>query len=245
MPEEMAARGILENTRAAFAAALAAGAGFVESDCHLTSDGRVVLFHDSDLTRLFGDVRQVNQVPYAELSGMMTERGGLIALDDALIEFPEAHFNIDMKSVEVAEAAGTVIGSVAPHRALITSFSETARVRALAAAATATGAAAGRRPATSASRAGIVRLLLALAMRSRKLVERALSDVDALQIPERYGLVQVLSPRLLDAAHAHGVEVHVWTVNEAANMRRLVALGVDGIVTDRTDLAVQVLRSQP
>ncbi|MGO1921667.1 MAG: glycerophosphodiester phosphodiesterase family protein, partial [Microbacterium sp.] len=58
---------------------------------------------------------------------------------------------------------------------------------------------------------------------------------------ERYGQVQVLTPALLQAAHHHDVEVHVWTVNDPDDMRRLVSAGVDGIVTDHADVALSVL----
>ena len=247
----MAAQGILENTRAAFAAALAAGAEFVESDCHLTADGHPVLFHDEDLVRLFRDARRVNEVSYRELSTLMAARGELISLEDALAEFPHAHFNIDMKSAEVSAPAGAIIGTIAPHRTLITSFNEDNRRRALTAAIQAAGSASGNaagteighvRPATSASQAKMVRLLIALTLRSRRLVSRALEGIDALQIPVKFGPIRVLTGRLIAAAHAHGVEVHVWTINDPSLMRQLARLGVDGIVTDRTDLAVRELR---
>ena len=53
--------------------------------------------------------------------------------------------------------------------------------------------------------------------------------------------MRVVTPRLIEAAHAHGVEVHVWTVNDPADMLRLVDMGVDGIVTDRADIALETL----
>lgn len=234
--ESMTALGVLENTRVAFAAALAAGAGFLESDCLLTSDGRVVLVHDTDLLRLFGDERKVSEATHAELVNLFANRGGLLALDEALEEFPDAHFNIDVKSAAVAGPAGEIVGSLAPERVLITSFSDSNRKRALAAA---TSAAAGKIvPATSASQRTVVKILVALMLRSRRLVSRAFVGIDAVQIPERLGAVRVLNARLLAAAHAHGVEVHVWTVNDPHDMQRLAALGVDGLVTDRTDIAV-------
>lgn len=260
--EEMAAEGILDNTRAAFAAALAAGAEIIESDCHLTADGQPILFHDDDLMEPFGDARKVNEVSSAELSALMASRGGLISLEDALTDFPHAHFNIDVKSAEVSVPAGTIIGMIAPHRTLIASFSEDHRLRALTAATAAAAAvtkkadaetvgASGEagvatvevRLATSASQARIVRLLLALTLRSRRLVASALKGLDALQIPLKFGPIRVLTPRLIAAAHAHGVEVHVWTINDLKTMRQLASLGVDGIVTDRTDLAVTELHA--
>jgi glycerophosphoryl diester phosphodiesterase len=94
------------------------------------------------------------------------------------------------------------------------------------------------RPATSAGRDTLIQILLAVTFGWRRRAARLLHDLDALQIPERQGPVPVLSRRLVEAAHRHGVEVHVWTVNDPADMRRLLAQGVDGIVTDRADVAL-------
>ncbi|WP_029144285.1 glycerophosphodiester phosphodiesterase family protein [Microbacterium luticocti] len=233
-----AAHGIAENSFAAVAEAHAAGAVYVESDCHLTVDGAVVLFHDATLQRVTGDPRPLAAVSLAELDALMADRGGLITLEQALDAFPTVRFNIDVKADEAAEPAGRI---VAPHadRVLLTSFSDRRRGRALTAARDAGGV-----PATSAGTATIGRVLAALTLHSRALVRRALSGVDALQVPERHRGVRIVTPRLLDAAHRAGVEVHVWTVDEEADMRRLFALGVDGVVTDRADLALRVAAGQ-
>lgn len=229
-------QGIAENTLVSMQAALDAGALYVESDCHLTSDGVPVLFHDSDLSRVTGDPRAIAAVSHRELQTLMAERGGLLTLEEALERFPGTRFNLDVKAGAAAEPMGRII---APHaeRVLLTSFDDAHRLRALAAAAVR----GSTPPATSPGRAGIARALLAVASRSRKQQERAFDGFDALQIPERHRGIRVLSPRLIDAAHRAGVEVHVWTVNDPERMRRLVAAGVDGIITDRADLALEEL----
>jgi glycerophosphoryl diester phosphodiesterase len=68
--------------------------------------------------------------------------------------------------------------------------------------------------------------------------------VDAFQMPERYGGRQVLNPRLIHEAHARNVAVHVWTVDEIADMERLLSWGVDGLVTDRPDRLARVLHAR-
>jgi len=231
--------GIAENSFAAVAAAHAAGALYIESDCHRTSDGAIVLFHDASLERVTGDTRLVTEVTERELEHLMAPRGGLITLAQALDAFPGVRFNLDVKAADAAASVGRI---VAPHadRVLITSFSDARRRVALNAA---LDAGAGIRPATSAGSRTIVDLVTALSLRSRRLAARALQGVDALQIPERHGRLRLLTPRLLDVAHALGVEVHVWTVNDVDHMRRLVELGVDGVVTDRADDALTALGS--
>jgi glycerophosphoryl diester phosphodiesterase len=68
--------------------------------------------------------------------------------------------------------------------------------------------------------------------------------VDALQIPERYKGLRVVTPRLIERAHRLGLRVHVWTVNGEADMRRLLDWGVDGLITNRPDLALRVRAQQ-
>lgn len=227
-----------ENSVAAVVKAVAAGSLYVESDCHLTLDGEVVLFHDATALRVAGDPRPIAELTLAELRTLMEDRGGLLTLADALDGFPDTRWNLDVKAAAAAEPVGRLI---APHaeRVLVTSFSDERRRAALAACATAPGS--HGRPATSAGTSTIVRALAAATIGSRRRAADALRHVDALQIPERQGAVRVLTDRLLAAAGAAGAEVHVWTVNDPERMRELVARGVSGIVTDRADIALEAL----
>ncbi|MGP3536766.1 glycerophosphodiester phosphodiesterase family protein [Microbacterium sp. RD1] len=234
---DAAAQGVADNSFAAVAAAHAAGATFVESDCHVTRDGVVILFHDDDLSRIAGDPRTVAELTERQLSDIMADHGGLITLEQALDAFPDVRFNLDVKAAGAEQAVGRLVAPAA-DRVLLTSFSDTRRLAALAAA---ERSRPDLRPATSAGSGVLARLLAALTLRNRRAVARLLTEVDALQIPERHRGVRILSPRLIDAAHDAGVEVHVWTVNERPDMLRLLDRGVDGLVTDRADLALSLV----
>lgn len=233
------AANLVENSFAAIAAAHAAGAVYVESDCHLTRDGEVILFHDDDLARVVGDPRLVRDVTLRELEELMAERGGLASFAQALESFPDVRFNIDVKADAAAEPAGRLASSAA-ERVLLTSFSERRRRAALAAAARARSSLL---PATSAGATLVARAAAAALSGSRRLVRRTLEGIDALQVPEYQNRIRLVTPRFLDAVHDAGVEVHVWTVNDEADMRRLIEMGVDGLVTDRADLALRILGS--
>lgn len=232
------AEGIAENSVAAVAAAHAAGAVYVESDCHLTADGHVVLFHDDDLTRIAGDPRRIRDVSLRHLEEVMSTRGGLLTLRQALEAFPTLRFNLDVKAADAAAAVGRDCARDA-ERVLLTSVSDRRRRAAVAAC-----RAAGGDPAMSGGSSTIARLVAAVALRSPALVRRSLRGVDAVQVPERHRGLRIVSRRFVSAVHRAGAEVHVWTVNDPADMARLLDLGVDGIVTDRADVAVPLVASR-
>lgn len=227
--------GVWENSAAAFAAAHAAGVDYIETDCQVTADGDVVLFHDTTLTRLIGDSRRVQDVRTRELRTLFSDHGGLLTVSEALASFPDVRFNIDVKTAAAVEPLGPILVDHT-HRVLLTSFSDANRRAALA---SVLRAGAALRPATSGGSRTIASLRGASALHLSP--ARLLREIDALQIPERYGALKVLTPALLRAAHRHGVEVHVWTVNDPEHMRRIVGLGADGIVSDRADLALKTL----
>ncbi|MCJ1707281.1 glycerophosphodiester phosphodiesterase family protein [Microbacterium sp. VKM Ac-2923] len=237
---DAALHGVTENSFAAVAEAHAAGVAYVESDCHVTADGTVVLFHDDDLRRVADDPRKIADVRLHELEEIMSDRGGLITLAQALDAFPDVRFNLDVKAAAAAEGVGRL---VAPHaaRVLVTSFSDARRLEALTAA---MAAGAPRRPATSPGLETVKRLLVARALGRGSRVRSLLAEVDALQLPERQGPIPVVTRGLVRDAHAAGVEVHVWTVNGEDDMQRLLDLGVDGLVTDRADVALGVVNAR-
>lgn len=239
-PRAIAHRGLAlaspENTLPAFAAALDAGADILETDVHASADGVCVIFHDDDLARVAGVAHAVEALPIDELRALELAGGGRLAtLEEALARFPSGRFNIDIKTDAALEPALRAIDAAgAASRVLITSFAQRRRRRAV-----------RRLPgaATSASTPGIVLTLIGVWLRLGALVRLALRDVDAVQVPHRRGPLLVVSPAFVRAVQNAGREVHVWTVNDRDEMRELLEMGVDGIITDRCDDLVEVIRS--
>ena len=222
-----------ENTLASFDRALTAGADYLETDIQVTKDLIPVLFHDSNLKRLLGKKTMIADLALAELKQIRLPFSGQIpTLAEALEEFPEAKFNLDLKT-PMAETIGieTIQSLQAQNRVLVSSFSEASRKRAL--------AKATAPLASSAGSAKVLKSYLLARSGQSQALARELLGIDALQIPtKRYG-IDFTHPRFLEHVLPTGVEVHYWTINDPATMRELFALGAHGVVTDRTDIAVK------
>ena len=224
-----------ENSMAAFAAAVALGCRYVETDVHATSDGVAVAFHDATLDRVTDRSGRVADQPWAQVRrARIAGREPVPALEDLLGTWPDLHVNIDVKSAGGILPTVEVIERTASHdRVCLASFSD-ARRRAVLRRLSRPVTTSGGTRTTASFRA-------ATAAGSARAVSRALRDVDCLQVPERFGRVPVVTEATVRAAHRAGVQVHVWTVNDPVDMRRLLDLGVDGIVSDRADLLRDVL----
>jgi glycerophosphoryl diester phosphodiesterase len=226
-----------ENTLLAFAKAVALGVTHIETDVHASRDGIAVISHDPELVRLTGREGRVSDFTLAELRRIDLGHGqAFSSLAEALDGFPETRFNIDVKSEDaVVPTVNAILSAGAISRVLVTSFSEKRRHAA-------TRLLSG--VATSASASMFATALVTGKVGLSPVLRFALRNVDAVQIPERAAGMNTVSPRQLKLLHSAGIEVHVWTVNDTEDMARLLDLGVDGLVTDRADLAMQLVRSR-
>jgi glycerophosphoryl diester phosphodiesterase len=227
-----------ENSMGAFAAAVDLGVTHLETDVHATADGELVVFHDGTLERLTDLRGPVGAVPWAVLRRARLGDGERIPrLADVLDAWPDLRINVDLKSGgAVRPFVELVAGRRALDRVCVASFSDRRRraaVRAL----------AGGAPV--ASSLGLRGSLTAVALASGgapvPVLRAALQGAIALQLPDVGRRRRVVTRRLVDAVHAAGAQVHVWTVDDPGRMRELVGLGVDGIVTNRADLALAAL----
>jgi glycerophosphoryl diester phosphodiesterase len=229
----------LENSMAAFRAAVDLGYQYLETDVHTTSDGVLLLFHDDTLDRVTDGRGRISELTAAQVAAArIGGREPVPLFDELLAAFPDVRVNLDVKDWNSVRSLAAGIERHGAHdRVLVASFSDRRRRAVL--------KLLGRPVASSAGVVtnGLLVLLgplLPVAL-LRLVLRRPLRDVQALQVPVRHGIVPVATPGFIRRAHRLGLVVHVWTVNEPAEMRRLLDLGVDGIVTDRADLLKQVL----
>jgi glycerophosphoryl diester phosphodiesterase len=233
-----------ENTLAAFDLGLQAGADGLELDVHLSADGVPVVHHDDLLDRTTSDSGPLAACTAAELARVdagcrftlgddfpfRNQGVGIPSLREVLRRYPEVPIVIELKTVapELGEAVAREVRLAdAVDRACVAGFGD----RSVAAARQALP-----EMASSASRAE-VRLAVIRGF-ARLPVRRA--RYGGYQVPERNGRVRIVSPRFIRSAHNAGFKVHVWTVDEEPDMRRLLEWGVDGLISDRPDLAVRV-----
>ncbi len=229
-----------ENTLEAFAAALDLGLTHLETDVQATSDGVAVVMHDPDLARTAGRAVPMSAVTWAELADVRVAGLHRVPRVEELLDaFPEAVLNIDVKDARaVRPLAEAVRRAGAQDRTVVASF-DGRRARAVQVLAPGVARSAGMAASGGARLAATLERLSAPL--GRALLARATGGADALQVPEHAGRVRVVTPRLLRLAHEVGLQVHVWTVDDADSMTRLLDLGVDGLMSDRADVLSAVL----
>jgi glycerophosphoryl diester phosphodiesterase len=224
----------LENTLAAFRHAAALGYDYLETDVHVTADGVLLAFHDEVLDRVTDRQGAIAELTLAEVrAARIGGREEVPTLVELLDAFPQARFNVDLKSDRAVEALAELVRERDLwDRLLVASFSRrrVRRFRAL------TG---GRVPTAADPWQIAVFRLSPTAAIARRL---AGDGFTAFQVPHRHSGVTITTPGFVRRAHAAGHQVHVWTIDDAAEMDLLLDRGVDGLFTDRTDVLKDVLQ---
>jgi glycerophosphoryl diester phosphodiesterase len=237
-----------ENTLEAFAGAARLGADVFELDVRLTRDGEVVVFHDDETARITGapgtvEVRTLAELRRLDAGWSFTDREGahpwrargvtVPTLREVVERFPRVLVNVEAKhtSPALAEALAEVIrASGRPGDFCVGSFDDgqAERLRAL------LPEACHFLPESAAT-------CHVMAARSAGEAHGCPEGYDVADLPLRMGELTVVDAPTLAYFHARGMQVHVWTVDDEADMRALLALGVDGIMSDRPDLLAAVL----
>lgn len=232
-----------ENTMIAFQGAVDLGYYYIETDVHLTRDGIIVVLHDDRLERVtnghglvkdwrWDDLRKLDAAyNFNPEAGFPFRNQGfhIPSIEEAMTSFPGVMFNIDLKQPGMEQVMADFIRRHGfEERVLIASFYDRPirRFRKI----------SGNSVATSIAR------LEAIAFWGWSRLKKSLKiTADALQVPLSMLGITVVDKKMVQAAHAIGMHVHVWTINEPAEMHRMLEIGVDGIITDRPDLLNVVL----
>ncbi len=240
-----------ENTGVSFERAWAQGVGYLEMDCHATRDGEIVILHDSEVARTTNGEGPVSSLRFAELEKLdaghrfspdgetfpFRGRGVVVPrLAEVLERFPEARINLEIKQEEpaIAEAVVELIERAGATPRVLLAAEENRvleRVRAL-----------DPGTAIGSSFADVAAFYQAL---DEDRIEGFQPLGHALQIPPAALGRDLVTREALDAAHSLGLLVHVWTVNDADEMRRLLDLGVDGLMSDFPARLVAVAGREP
>ncbi|MGY1802259.1 glycerophosphodiester phosphodiesterase [Blastococcus sp. SYSU D00922] len=226
----------LENTMPAFQACVDLGYRYLETDVRVTADGVLVVFHDPTLERVTDRTGRVEHLSWAEVSeARIGGREPIMRLEDLLGAWPDVRFNLDIKAAGVlAPLVRTVRRMQVADRICLGSFSDArlAAARRLFGPSVCTslgprGVAALRLSSYSPKAAGLVRIQAGCA-----------------QVPLQLGGRALVDERFIAAAHARGLQVHVWTVDDEGDAARMLDLGVDGVMTDRPAMLRELLEKR-
>ena len=213
-----------ENTLEAFQYALDIGCEYIETDVQLSKDGIPYIFHDDDLVRIMEVDKKFSDLESSEIKALkIFEHYSIPTLQECLQKFPNMKFNIDLKTDAVKHAALHIIKEEnAMHRICIASFSDE-RI------------AYARKYAPELCFSMGPREILNLKLKTWGLSSK-ISHGNCVQVPiYQYGL-KIVTKRFVKKIHALGLKIHVWTINDASTMQRLIDIGVDGIITDKPKL---------
>jgi glycerophosphoryl diester phosphodiesterase len=218
-----------ENTMPAFEYAVGLGYRYVETDVQVTADGVLVAFHDGDLSRTCGRPGIISRLPWSDVStARVRGEAPIPLLEDLLGTWPELRVNIDCKSdLAVNALVATLKRCNALDRVCVGAFSDR-RIRRL-------RAILGDQLCSALGPAGVGALRFGRMRRA---------PAHAAQVPVRQGRMTIVDQRFVDRAHVVGIKVHVWTIDDPDEMRRLLDLGVDGLMTDKPAVLRDVLEER-
>jgi glycerophosphoryl diester phosphodiesterase len=216
-----------ENSMSAFERAVGLGYRYLETDVRVTSDGVALAFHDARLDRMTDQAGRIDQLRWHEVRrARILGREPIPLLSDVLASWPDVRVNVDVKSAtSVRPTVDAIKRTGAVGRVCVGAFS-TRRIAAV-------QRALGAQLCTSLGPRAVLSLRVARRLRA--------GGIRCVQAPARIGRRTFISAGFVRAAHAGGLQVHAYTVNDRDQMNQLLDLGVDGIMTDQADVLRDVL----
>lgn len=218
----------IENSFEAFNSVVEMGYKYIETDLRMTLDRQVIAFHDSDLKRLFGIDVQVNDLTFNEIANLFREENcKLLTLEDLLKSFPETKFNIDLKENNVTKDSIDIVSNLdAFNRVCFASFNSSRTMEVL-----------------NFNQSAFVSMGLKDVAKF-KFFKMHNKNIKFLQIPLVWNGIKVVTKNLINKAQDKGLLVHVWTINDKKTINNLIDLGVNGIVTDKPELLMEIMKER-
>ena len=241
-----------ENSKVAFESAIRLGVDVIETDVHMSSDGVVFIWHDNNIAQINGDIDDISKKSWDELKKLdagsvyTDSLGGtpfknknifLMTFDDALQEFPEARFNVDLKDKNIKlvnEFYNILLKHAAFHRVLVASF-HSYNLRAI--------RKLSNEIATSYGQTEVLKCFLLSKLGILNFFSKKLLYAPVFQVPVSFKGIQVVTKSFIKILHKNNIKIQVWTINNSLEMENLFKLGVDGIMTDDPRLLISVVNS--
>ena len=218
----------VENSFEAFKSVVDMGFEYIETDLRKTLDNEIVTFHDEDLNRLFNIDLKIENLTFAEIDKFFSEKNcKLLTLKEALLNFPETKFNIDLKSKDVIRESINVVKELeAFERVCFASFNSSYTDEVL----------------TDSPSA-----VVSMGMKDVayfKFFNYLRKDSKILQVPLNWKGLNILNSKLIKKAKDKDLFIHVWTINDRENIIKLIDMGVHGIVTDKPELIMEIMKEK-
>ena len=218
----------VENSFEAFNSVIQMGYKYIETDLRMTLDGEVIAFHDPDLKRLFNLDLLVKDLTFNEIGNLFREKNcRLLSLEDALKEFPDVHFNIDLKVKEVIQQSIKIVANLnAFDRVCFASFHSRHTEKVL------------QHNQNAIVSMGMKDVAL---FKFFKLYDE---NINIMQIPLKWKGIKVFTTNLMQKADKSNLLVHVWTINDRNTINKLIDIGVNGIITDEPELLMEIMKGR-
>ena len=218
----------VENSFEAFKSVVDMGFEYIETDLRKTLDNEIVTFHDRDLKRLFNINLKVENLTFAEINKFFSAKNcKLLTLKEALINFPQTKFNIDLKSKEVIKETIKIVKELnAFERVCFASFNSSHTDEVL----------------TDSPSA-----VVSMGMKDVayfKFFNYLRKDSKILQVPLNWKGINILNSKLIRKAKDKDLFIHVWTINDRESITKLMDMGVHGIVTDKPELIMEIMKEK-
>ena len=218
----------VENSFEAFKSVVDMGFEYIETDLRKTLDNEIITFHDRDLKRLFNINLKVENLTFAEINKFFSAKNcKLLTLKEALINFPQTKFNIDLKSKEVIKETIKIVKELkAFERVCFASFNSSHTDEVLI-----------DNPSA----------VVSMGMKDVayfKFFNYLRKDSKILQVPLNWKGINILNSKLIRKAKDKDLFVHVWTINDRESITKLMDMGVHGIVTDKPELIMEIMKEK-